>query len=59
MGERVFDTEEEMDRAFERLEELSFKHMYLKEEVEEKRKELEEAEQELKDFEEDYEGGFV
>lgn len=54
MAIQEFNTESEIDDAFERIEELAFEHLSLKEAVEEKRKELEEVEKELSDFEENY-----
>lgn len=53
MAIQEYDTQEELDEAFERLEELGFEHLYLREEVEQKRKDLEYAEEELRSFEED------
>jgi len=38
-----YEIEEEMDRAFERIEELNFEHLSLKEAVEEAEKDLEQA----------------
>lgn len=48
-----YDNEEEFDDAFERLEELQFEHLHLKEAVEEAEKGLKYAEEELRNFEED------
>lgn len=48
-----FDTEEEFEEAGERIEELNFQHLHLKEEVEEAEKNLEYAQEELERFEED------
>jgi len=56
MGITEFVTEEEMDDHFEEIEDINFRYLGLKEEVEEKRKELEDAEKELSDFEEDHKG---
>jgi len=53
MAIQEFHSEEEMEEAFERLEELQFEHLALKEAVEEKRGELKEAEDDLRCFEED------
>lgn len=53
MAIHEYDTQEELDEAFERLEELQFERLSLREEVEEKHKELEWAEEELRNFEED------
>ncbi len=53
MSIREFNTQEEMDEDFERIEELAFEHLALKEAVEEERKNLEYAEDELRRFEED------
>ena len=48
-----YDTEEEFNDAFERIEGLNFEHLSLKEAVEEAEKDLERAQQELHDFEEE------
>jgi len=56
---REFETEEELEEAAERFEELSFEHLSLKEVVEKKTKELEEAEKDLANFEDEYKGQFA
>lgn len=50
---REFDTEIELEDAAEKLEELCFEHLYLRQEVEDRRRELELAEKELLDFKTD------
>jgi hypothetical protein len=54
MAIQEFETGQELDDAAERVEELAFQHLHLKEEVEDKRKDLEYAKKELLDFESDY-----
>lgn len=53
MGVYEFDSQEELDEEFERIEMLNYEYLNLKETVEEKRQELEWAEKDLRDFEED------
>lgn len=48
-----YETEEDVDDAFERIEEINLQHTYLKEAVEEARENLAYAERELRDFQED------
>jgi len=54
MSVQEFDTEQELDDAAERFEELCFQHLNLKEAVAEAKRDFEYAEKELLDFEEDY-----
>lgn len=53
MPTRDFETEEEMDAEFERIEDVNLEHLDLKEGVKDAREELERLEEELKDFEEE------
>ena len=53
MAVQEFNTQEELDEAFEQLEELAMEHMYLRDAVEEARRDLEYAEEELRNFETD------
>jgi outer membrane protein TolC len=53
MAVQEFDTQEELDEAFEQLEELAMEHMCLRDAVEEARRDLEYAEEELRNFETD------
>ena len=53
MGIQNYDTQEELDAAAERFEELCFEHLSLKEAVTEKEQELEDAKKELTNFEDD------
>jgi glycerol-3-phosphate cytidylyltransferase-like family protein len=48
-----FETEEEMDEHFERIEEVNMQVVYLKDAVEEAEKDLEYAKQELANYIED------
>lgn len=48
-----YDSEEELDEAFERIEELNMDHVDLKAAVEEARKNLEDCQEKLSDFEEE------
>jgi archaellum component FlaC len=54
MSIREYDSEQELDDDFERIEEINFEHLALKEAVDNARNELKEAEKELERFEEDY-----
>ena len=53
MATREYETEDGIDEEFERIENLNFQYLSLKEEVEEKKKDLEYAEKELSIFIED------
>lgn len=53
MGITNFETQEDLDNEFERIEDLNFQHLSLKENVVEKESSLEYAEKELRDFEEE------
>lgn len=53
MAIKHFDTQEELDDEFERIEELNMELVYLRDEVEEAKRNLEYAEKALQDFEED------
>lgn len=53
MSVQEFDSQEELDEEFERIAEVNFRHLELKNEVKDKRRELHDAEAELKAFEED------
>ena len=53
MGIKQFATEEEMDEEFERIEELNFELLSLREAVTEAENDLEYAKKELANFEED------
>ena len=50
---KTFETEQELEHEFERIEELNFEHLHLKEAVKDAEEALKEAEEELQNFEED------
>lgn len=53
MSIRTFETEEEFDEHCEMIEEINFKHLYMKEDLERLKTKLEYAEKELYDFEQE------
>ena len=53
MSIKYFETQEELDKEFERIEEINYQFAILKEEVEEAKQNLSDKQEELKDFVED------
>lgn len=51
-----FETEQELEEDFEHIEEVHMHHAYLKDEIEEAKRELEYAERQLANYEDCYRG---